>query len=138
MFARLEQKLKIIIVVQVISVLALIIFWLGYFLSPLFSWKAPLVYTDFPRALPLLDALLAFLMIAAGIAIVQGRRLGRQLTRVVAAFFLVLGIAGFHYPLQNGMILTSMVSMLKSGFVNLWCIVFGLYFLLKLRHHQGD
>ena len=135
-YAQLEQKLKIIVGVQLISVLAFVIFWSGYFLSPYLSWEPPQFYTGFPHALPFPDGLLVLLMILAGMAILQGRRLGRQLTLLVGALFLVLGITGFYYPLQESILLTSMITMLKSGFVNLWCVVFGFYFMLKLRQRR--
>lgn len=129
----LEQKFKIIVAVQFISTLAILLFWLGYYLYPFIPLKTPAFYSNTPQAIPAPDVVLFILMLVSGLLVLKENKLGHLLTKVLAIVLIYLGIIGIQFEISNGMVLVSMVSMLKSGFVNLWCIVFGFYFLLKLR-----
>jgi len=129
----LEQKFKIIAAVQFISATALILFWIGYYLVLGLEMEQPAFYSDYTSVFPFPDGLLALMMIGAGLLVLQQIKAGQLLTVIVAVALVFLGISGFRMELEGGVVLISMVSMLKSGFINLWCIVFGLYFLLKLK-----
>lgn len=129
----LQQQHKLIIAIQFLSAIILILFWIGYFLLPVVYSSPPSFYTDFADALPLPDGLLALLLVCGGVLLTKGVKFGVLITGLSAFGMIFLGILGFHIELKGGAALVSMVSMLKSGFVNLWCVVFGLYFLLKLK-----
>ncbi len=128
----LEQKHKIIIAVHYISAAAIILFWGGYYLLPLTGIAQPAVYAGIPDAIPIPDSILAILMIMAGFLMFRRNKAGILLSFFISGGLIFLGIAGFRFDLSSGSILISMVTALKSGFVNLWCVIFGLYILLKL------
>jgi hypothetical protein len=136
MTPKLKQKHKIIIGVQTISATALILFWAGYFLVLQFGFQPPSFFSDYPGAIPFPDALLLIMMLTSAFYISKQRKYGFILAGLTAVVLIYLGIVGFKIQLQDGLLLISMVTMLKSGFVNLWCIVFGLYFLLKMKKEK--
>ena len=132
----LEQKYKIIAGIQFISTLALVVFWLGYYLLPEFLNNHPLFYSNFPGANPLPDVVIGLILLTAGGLIIKKRKTGIFLSYLSGFILVLLGITGFQLELDSGEYLISMTTMLQSGFVNLWCIIFGLYFLLKLREKK--
>ncbi len=133
MISKLEQKHKVIIVVELISAAALILFWAGYFMIPKTGLKIPDLYTGYPQACPAPDTVLVILLLLSAVLMKNLKKAGFLLVGLVAILFVILGIVGFEMQTESGTQMISMVSMLRSGFVNLWCIVFGLYFLLKLK-----
>jgi hydrogenase/urease accessory protein HupE len=133
---RLEQKHKIMISIHFISAFALVLFWSGYYLLPVFQTALPSYYSDFAHALPFPDALLVLLAVGAGVLTLRRNKAGHLFTVLCAGVMIFLGIVGCAIELKSGVKLVSMVSMLKSGFINLWCVVFGLYFLLKLKDRK--
>ncbi len=131
------QRYKIIIFVHFISATALLLFWAGYYLSGFSKWMQPEIYSGLTNAFPMPDSILVILMISAGVLTYQKSKYANRLSIVVALFFLQLGVMGFQIGLPGGMQLISMVTVLRSGFVNLWCIIFALFFLLKLTERKG-
>ncbi|MCG8334485.1 MAG: hypothetical protein MJE63_08200 [Proteobacteria bacterium] len=137
MVETLQQRHKIIISVHFISTIALLLFWGGYYLTRFTGWMQPAIYSGLRNAFPMPDSILIILMIAAGVLTYQKNKLGDRLSIFTALILVLIGIAGFHVTLSGGLQLISMVTVLRSGFVNLWCIVFGLFFLLKLTERKG-
>lgn len=134
MIEPLEQKYKIMALVQFISAAALLVFWSGYYLLPLLSLKKPVLSIPDTAVLPFPDTLLFVLMTTAGLTLLKRRiSTGKWLTFITGFALVLLGIAGFDFELGGQWRLISMVTLMKSGFVHLWCVVFGLYFLLKLK-----
>ena len=133
----LQQRYKIIISVHFISAITLLLFWGGYYLYSYTGWMQPALYSGLTNAFPMPDCILIILMIGAGVLTYQKSRYGNWLSIVIAVVFLELGILGFDLVLSGGMKLVSMVTVLRSGFINLWCIIFGLFFLLKLTERKG-
>ncbi len=132
MQAKLEQKHKIIIGVQVISALALILFWGGFYLSDYIEALSIPFYLDYPDAVPLPDIVMVIIMLLSASLMAKLSRFGFILAGLVAFCLIALGIVGFDVQAANGDQLISMVSIVKVGYINLWCVVFGLYFILML------
>lgn len=132
-----ESKYKVIAGIEFISAGALIVFWLGYYTIGFIPVAIPTFYAAFQSAMPLLDICLALALIIAGLRILKKDKRGMLLSNICAAVFVFLGIAGLNLKLASGIYVVSMVSMLSSGFVNLWCVVFGIYIFLKLREKES-
>ncbi len=135
---KLEQKYKIIVFIELFSAAAIAVFWSVYFGSLLWSIQGPDFYTAFPRAIPFPDLILFILFVFSGWQILKRGKINRALIVLNAAMMIFLGIIGVDIVLDGGARLISMVTMLKKGFVNLWCVVFGLYFLLKTRERAKE
>lgn len=134
----LEQKHKIIVATQLICICALILFWAGYYLLPLIWENVPTFYSDYPNALPLPDLLAGLVLSGSVFLILARRKTGHWLSYLSGFLLVTLGVVGFRFPLEENLVLISMVTMMKSGFINLWCVVFGLYSLLKLRERSKE
>lgn len=132
----LEQKHKIIAGAGFITAAAMLIFWLGYYIVGS-GLGSPGFYGNYPGAFPFPDIVLATLLIIGGVQILRQHRLKTALTIINSVLLVYLGVLGFALPLENGPLLIAMTRMLSNGFVNLWFIVFGFYFLLKTREAKG-
>ncbi|MBU2514896.1 hypothetical protein KJ966_26550 [bacterium] len=135
---KLAQKYKIIVFIELFSAAAIVVYWAGYYGFSRLSNQSPAFYAAFPNAIPFPDLFLAVLMVFSGWQILEKRKIGKVFIVLNATIMITLGIIGADFSLDGGIRLISMVSMLRKGFVNLWCIVFGLYFLLKIREKAKE
>lgn len=131
----LEQKHKIIIGGQLISSITIIVFWILFHISPQligdFQKTKPIL-----NPLPLPDFILSGLLLLGALLIYKKMKFGQAVSTIAALFMVALGTVGFNIPTEDGNQMISMVNLLRSGFVNLWCVVFGLYVILKLRKER--
>jgi len=44
-----------------------------------------------------------------------------------------LGVLDFSFNIQNGMYAISALDLILNAFINLWCVVFGLWIAVRLR-----
>lgn len=132
----LEQKHKIIAGTQLICMFFLILFWVGYYLLPLIWENTPAFYNNYPGAFPLPDLITGGILASSAIMILLKRKTSHWISYLSGFVLLILGVIGFQLPIDENTILISMVTMMKSGFINLWCVVSGLYTLLKLREKE--
>ncbi len=128
-----EPKYKVIAVIEIVSAGALFLFWLGYYLIGFTPIGNPYFYSKYQNAIPFFDLCLALFLIIAAVQTLKMEKKGMLLSKLSAAAFVFLGIVGLEFKMQSGIHLISMVNMLSSGFVNLWCIVLGMFIFLTIR-----
>lgn len=134
---KLEQKYKIIIFIELFTALVFTVYWGAYFSSSLLPESINAYFSVFPKVVPIPDLLLVAVMSLSAFLILAKGRINKGFIYLSAVMLIFLGIAGADFQLQNGMRLVSMVSMVNKGYVNLWCVVFGLYFWLKTREKSN-
>ncbi len=134
---KLEQKFKIIIFVELFTAFAFTLFWVGYWVGPGFFETLPAFYSLYPDSTPFPDLILVFLLIVSAWQTVNQQKGFKGLIMVNALIMAYLGVLGVDFLWGDSIRLISMPSMLKKGYVNLWLIVFGLYFLLKVKNSKS-
>ncbi|MBU2644967.1 hypothetical protein KKI24_09690 [bacterium] len=129
---------KIIAVAQFITIAGLVGFWTTFYLFPsvIRSTKAYQFKFDVPFPLP--DIILGIALFLAGYSLLKGRGKGRILTLICALYLIYLGIIDIGIPYGSSVIAVSVIDIIANGGVNLWCVVLGLYSILKLRKHHPE
>ena len=56
-----------------------------------------------------------------------------QIAHVCAGALIFLGLLDFSFNFQNGIYALSTADLLLNGFINLWCVVFGIILAVKCR-----
>jgi len=92
----------------------------------------------FDRICPWVDGIWGVGLTMTGIWLWKGRRWGRRLALPNAVYLILLGVLDPILPVGSQRWAISMVDVKATGFVNLWCIVLGLYMLLKLRRRSSS
>jgi len=128
-----EKKFTSLAVLQIITALGLILFWIGFFTIGLAPENAPECYFAYEHSFPLPDIILALAMIASGFMLIKGKGTGKPLSLVCAGSLIFLGVLDFSFNIQNGVYAVSTADMISNGFINLWCVFFGIYIFLKLK-----
>lgn len=118
---------------SIFTSVGLMIFWLLFFTVGLASPNAPDCYLVFEHAFPLPDILLSLVLLGAGILRWQARlpQLTQKLFLACGGALVFLGLLDFSFNFQNGMYLLSAVDLFTNAFINLWCVSFGLFLVLK-------
>ncbi len=127
------KKFASLAVLQIITSLGLILFWIGFFTIGLAPVNAPACYFAYEHSFPLPDIILALAMLAAGVMLLKEKGPGRSLSLVCAGSLIFLGVLDFSFNIQNGVYAVSVGDMISNGFINLWCVVFGISIFLKLK-----
>ncbi|HPQ45531.1 MAG TPA: hypothetical protein PKZ42_15040 [Syntrophales bacterium] len=125
-----EKKAKTIAVFQIMTALGLILFWIGFFTVGLAPKTPPPCYFIFEHAFPLPDILLAAALLVAACSLIRGRRLGRTLSLATAGSLIFLGVLDFSFNIQNGMYAISVVDTILNAFINIYCMILGIAFLV--------
>lgn len=128
-----DNKFKAIPILEIITGVGIILFWVGFFTVGLAPEPAPPCYFAYEHAFPPPDIILSLALIASGILLIKGRRTGVWLSLVCAGALVFLGTLDASFNLQNGVYLVSPMELITNGFINLWCIGFGLTIIVKLR-----
>lgn len=127
-----EKKTKTIAVFQVITALGLILFWIGFFTVGLAPETPPPCYFIFEHSFPLPDILLALALLVAAFSLIRGNRFGKTLSLAAAGALIFLGILDFSFNIQNGMYAISAVDTILNGFINGYCVIFGIVVIVRL------
>ena len=123
---------KIIPTLEIITGCGIILFWIAFFTVGTAPTPAPECYFAYEHAFPPPDILLAIALIVSGIFLIKGRQAGIKLSLVSAGALIFLGILDISFNLQNGVYLISTGELISNGFINLWCVGFGLTIMFKL------
>ncbi|HDP24068.1 MAG TPA: hypothetical protein ENN34_01360 [Deltaproteobacteria bacterium] len=125
---------------QIITAAGIIVFWLAFFSGAIIPEDAPGYYLAYEYAFPVADALLAAGLFCSALLILKRNPLGRDLALVCAGALIFLGILDISFNTLNGIYALSTMDALTNGFVNLYCIVFGIIMILtqKGNLHQGN
>lgn len=126
-----ERSWKTIAVLELITALGIILFWVGFFTVGLAPENPPAGYFVYEHSFPLPDSILALALIVAALLLLKGKSLGRSVSLVAAGGLIFLGVVDFSFNIGNGMYAISVLDAVLNGFINLWCVGFGAVLLFR-------
>lgn len=132
-----QRGIKIIVLLQVLTALGLIIFWIGFFTIGLAPEAPPPGYFVYEHSFPLPDLILALALLISAWLLFKARPAGRALSLVCAGALMFLGLLDFSFNIQNGMYGISAMDLALNASINLWCVAFGFWTAVAL-HHRDD
>ena len=120
------KGLKTIAVLELLTGIGIILFWIGFFTIGLAPENPPECYFAYEHSFPLPDIILSIAIIASGILLLKNKESGRTLSLVCSGGLIFLGILDFSFNIQNGIYMTSMLDLVLNTFINVWCVGFGI------------
>jgi hypothetical protein len=118
--------LKAIAVLELLTGIGIILFWIGFFTIGLAPENPPLCYFAYEHSFPLPDALLAIVLLAAGVQLMLNKPWGSRLSLAASGALVFLGLLDFSFNILNGIYMTSAIDMILNAFINVWCVGFGI------------
>ncbi len=115
-----------IAVLELLTGVGLILFWIGFFTIGLAPKNPPQGYMEYEHSFPLPDGLLAILMLVAGTLLLLNNPWGSHLSLVAAGALVFLGVLDFSFNIQNGVYKISKGDLILNAFLNVWCVGFGI------------
>ncbi len=134
---KIPKEHRIIAFAQFITVVGLLILSLSYYHFPSDTPEPDGYRFIFDIAFPLADAILAVVLCLAGYSLLKGRNGGRLLSLIGALCLIYLGVLDVGIPYNGSVYAVSIIDISANGAVNLWCVVLGLYTVLKLRKRDN-
>jgi hypothetical protein len=120
------KGLKTIAVLELLTGIGIILFWIGFFTIGLAPENPPLCYFAYEHSFPLPDIILSIAIIASGILLLKNKKSGRTLSLICSGGLMFLGILDFSFNIQNGIYMTSTLDLVLNAFINVWCVGFGV------------
>ena len=127
------KGLKTIAVLELLTSLGLILFWIGFFTIGLAPENPPPCYFAYEHSFPPPDIILSIAMLASGILLLKNKASGMALSLVCSGGLIFLGILDFSFNIQNGLYMISTMDLILNAFINIWCVAFGLTLYLKMK-----
>lgn len=127
------ERDRAIPILEIITAAGFILFWVAFFTIGLAPENAPQCYLVYEHAFPLSDICLALLLLASGILLLRRKALGTTLSLIAAGALVFLGLLDFSFNIQNGVYLASVADLVFNGFINAWCVGFGLAIVWRNR-----
>jgi len=127
-----EKTGSFIPIFQIMTALGIALFWIGFFTIGLAPETPPPCYFTFEYSFPLPDILLAITIFLAAVLLLKGQRLGRTLALASSGALIFLGLLDFSFNIQNGMYAISVADTILNGFINGYCVIFGIVVILHL------
>ena len=118
-------------VLELITGLGIILFWVGFFTVGLAPANPPDGYFVFEHSFPPPDSALALTLIVSAVLLLRGKPLGRSLSLVAGGGLIFLGVIDFSFNIQNGMYAISALDTVLNGFINLWCVGLGAFLVVR-------
>jgi len=115
-----------IAILELLTAVGLILFWIGFFTIGLAPKNPPKGYMEYEHSFPVPDCILAVLLIVAGILLILNIPLGRGLSLIAAGALVFLGLLDFFFNIQNGVYKISKGDLITNAFINVWCVGFGI------------
>ena len=115
-----------IAVLELLTGVGLILFWIGFFTIGLAPKNPPQGYMEYEHSFPLPDGLLAVLLLVAGILLMLNNPWGGHLSLIAAGALICLGVLDFSFNIQNGVYKISKSYLILNAFINIWCVGFGI------------
>ncbi len=128
-----DRKDRIVPILEIVTALGFILFWVVFFTVGLAPENAPHCYFAYEYAFPLPDACLSLLLLASGVFLLRQNPLGRSLSLVAAGALIFLGLLDISFNIQNGVYLASTWDLVLNAFINVWCVAFGLVIAWRNR-----
>jgi hypothetical protein len=119
------KGMKTIAVLEMLTGIGIILFWIGFFTIGLAPENPPPCYFAYEHSFPLPDIILSIAIIASGILLLKKRESGRVLSLVCTGGLMFLGLLDFSFNIQNGIYKTSGLDLVLNAFINIWCVGFG-------------
>lgn len=126
------KKAKGIAVLELLTGLSIVLFWICFFAVGLAPANPPACYFAFEHSFVLPDAILALALIVAAVLIYKNSSTGRDLSLVCSGALVFLGMLDFSFNIQNGMYAISVFDTVLNAFINLWCTALGLFVPVRL------
>jgi len=120
------QGLTTIAILELLTAVGLILFWILFFTVGLAPKNPPRGYLEYEHSFPLPDGLLAILMLVSGTLLLLNNPLGVSLSLVAAGALVFLGVLDFSFNIQNGLYKTSRMDLVLNAFINIWCVGLGI------------
>ena len=120
------EGLRTIAILELLTGVGLILFWIGFFTIGLAPKNPPKGYMEYEHSFPLPDGLLAVLLLVAGTLLLLNNPLGSHLSMIAAGALLFLGVLDFSFNIQNGVYKISKSDLILNAFLNIWCVGFGI------------
>ena len=127
------KGLKTIAVLELLTGIGIILFWIGFFTIGLAPENPPQCYFAYEHSFPLPDIILSIAMLASGILLLKNKKSGRTLSLICSGGLMFLGILDFSFNIQNGVYMISTLDLILNAFINIWCVAFGLALYLKMQ-----
>lgn len=121
-----KPKGSYIPILAILTGVGLLLFWIGFFTIGLAPENPPPGYFEYEHSFPLPDVILALALISAGLLLLKGRPLGGRIALICSGALIFLGLLDFSFNFQNGIYSLSAAELLLNGFINIWCVVFGV------------
>jgi hypothetical protein len=121
-----RKGLKAIAVLELLTGIGIILFWIGFFTIGLAPENPPLCYFAYEHSFPLPDALLAIVLLAAGVQLMLNKPWGSRLSLAASGALVFLGVLDFSFNILNGIYMTSAIDMILNAFINVWCVGLGI------------
>jgi hypothetical protein len=115
-----------IAVLELLTGVGLILYWIGFFTIGLAPKNPPKGYLEYEHSFPLPDGLLSILLLAAGILLLLNNPWGSHLSLIAAGALVFLGVLDFSFNIQNGIYKISRSDLVLNAFLNIWCVGFGI------------
>lgn len=119
------MKKKITIVLQLLTSIGLILFWMAFFLIGFENPDYPPYYTKFEHSFPLPDLFLCIVLLLAFIN--RNKAIWKNFTFIAAGAMIFLGLCDFSFNIMNGMYTVGLVDGTMNAFINIWCVGFGAW-----------
>jgi len=126
------KGMKTIAVLELLTGMGLILFWIGFFTIGLAPENPPQCYFAYEHSFPLPDIVMAIFMLASGILLLKKRDAGRTLSLVCSGGLVFLGLLDFSFNIQNGVYMISALDMALNAFINVWCVIFGVSIVMQM------
>jgi hypothetical protein len=120
------EGLKTIAILELLTGVGLILFWIGFFTIGLAPKNPPPGYLAYEHSFPLPDGLLSILLLAAGILLLLNNPWGSHLSLIAAGALVFLGVLDFSFNIQNGIYKLTKSDLILNAFLNVWCVGFGI------------
>ena len=127
------KGLKAIAILELLTGIGFILFWIGFFTIGLAPENPPQCYFPYEHSFPLPDIILSITILASAILLLKNKEYGKTLSLVCSGGLMFLGILDFSFNIQNGIYLISTLDLILNAFINIWCVAFGSGLYLKMR-----
>ncbi|MEW6264571.1 MAG: hypothetical protein AB1641_15980 [Thermodesulfobacteriota bacterium] len=128
-----ENRFPVLAVLELLTAVGLVLFWLGFFTIGLAPENPPPGYFVYEHSFPLPDLALAVVLAVSSLLLLKGRPGGRPLALLASGALFFLGLVDISFNLQNGVYLLSTLDLILNAFINLWCLGLGLALYLAFR-----
>ncbi len=124
---------KLIAAMQYITVVGMMGGWMVYYLFPEIIQPSSAYRFQFDAPFLPLDVILCAGLCLSSVALLKNLKWGRFLSLICGLYLTYLGVIDVGIPFDQTIVAVSIIDIASNGFVNLWCVVLGLYIVLKLR-----